>query len=59
MTAPRREPALLPMAEQRTWPAASEAWFRKVLATFPPIGPRQRERLAKLLDLGGGHDGAA
>jgi hypothetical protein len=60
MTAPRPRPG--PPARESTpwrrpaWPPETEAHIAKVLATFPPLGPRQRELLARLLDLGGGHD---
>jgi hypothetical protein len=37
------------------WPPKVEAHIAKVLAAAPPLGPRQREALRKLLDLGG-HD---
>jgi hypothetical protein len=30
---------------------------RALVAQAPPLGPRQRERLRALLDLGGGNDG--
>jgi hypothetical protein len=36
----------------RSWPESSEAWFAKLLADWPPLGPRQREELRALLDLG-------
>jgi hypothetical protein len=39
------------------WPPAVEEKIRKLLAQAPPLGPEQKERLARLLDLGGGHDG--
>jgi hypothetical protein len=55
--APRRpEPAPEPEPE---WSAADEAWFARVLADAPPLGPRQKERLRALLDVSGGGDGAA
>jgi hypothetical protein len=53
---PSQHPAPAPEGTQQEWSAADEAWFAKLLATFPPLGPRQREALARLLDLGGGHD---
>ena len=49
MTTPDRDDQ-----RQAEWPEASERWLRKQLASFPPLGPQQRERLAKLLDLGDG-----
>ena len=36
----------------QAWPPASEEWFAELLADWPPLGPRQREQLRKLLDLG-------
>jgi hypothetical protein len=38
--------------------AAVREWSRKLVAQAPPLTRWQRERLAKLLDLGGGDDAA-
>jgi hypothetical protein len=46
-----------PRYGEQEWTAADEAWFATLLTDWPPLGPRQREQLAKLLDLSGGHDG--
>jgi hypothetical protein len=46
-----------PRYGEREWAAADEAWFGRLLAAAPPLGPKQREDLARLLDLGGGDDG--
>jgi hypothetical protein len=37
-------------------PAAVEAAIRRLIAEWPPLGPHQRERLARLLDLRGDDD---
>jgi hypothetical protein len=64
VTAPRNRPALTRRPQRR--PAATEAeqaaigkWVRDLVRDWPPLAEWQRERLRKLLDLGGGHDGTA
>jgi hypothetical protein len=53
---PRCHPEPAPEGTQQEWSAADEAWFAKLLDGWPPLGPQQREALARLLDLGGSHD---
>jgi hypothetical protein len=57
-SAPGRRPQRRPAATDAELAAGRER-ARAEAATWPALTEWQRERLRKLLDLGGGHDGTA